>query len=74
MESERVIWILLGGFFVLCAFGLSLIKIDKEELKNSIHTNPSMALFRYSAYRWGAVVVLSIIGIALLSTGLGWLS
>lgn len=74
MDTEGVIWMLLGAAFILCAIGLSLVKIDKDNLKESIHTNLGMALFRFSAYRWGAVFILSIIGIAFLSIGLGWLS
>ena len=74
MESENVIWLFLGGLFLLCAIGLSLVKIDREQLKTSTHTNPGMALFRFGAYRWGAVTVLGVIGLVLLSIGFGWLS
>jgi hypothetical protein len=73
MESERIIWLFLGGYFVLCAMGLGFVKTDKEALKQSVHINPGMALFRFGTYRWDIVVVLSVIGISLLSAGLGWI-
>ena len=74
MDTEGLIWMFLGTAFILCAISLSLVKIDKDDLKESIHRNPGMALFRFGAYRWGAVFILSIIGMAFLSIGLGWLS
>lgn len=74
MESDSIIWLFLGGFFLLCAIGLSLVRIDRGKLRASSHTNPGMALFRFGAYRWGAVMVLSVIGLVLLSIGFGWLS
>ena len=74
METERIIWLFLGGLFVLCAVGLALVKTDREQLKTSTHTNPGMALFRFGAYRWGAVTVLGAIGLVLLSISFGWLS
>ncbi len=74
MESDSIIWLFLGGLFLLCAIGLSLVRIDRGKLKASFHTNPGMALFRFGAFRWGAVVVFGTIGLVLLSIGLGWLN
>lgn len=74
MDTEGLIWMLLGTAFILSAIGLSLVKIDKDDFKESIHRNSGMAFFRFGAYRWGAVFILSIIGMAFLSIGLGWLS
>jgi hypothetical protein len=73
MESEQVIFILLGIFALLFSIVLSFIKIDKNELTDKIHTMPGIALFRFPAYRWGTVIMGVILGILCISLGFGWL-
>ena len=73
MESETLIWTLLGGMFLFVALALSLVTIDKNQLQDSTHSNPGMALFRFGIYRWGAVAVMGVIGLVLLSVSFGWL-
>jgi hypothetical protein len=73
VEAEQVIFILLGIMAFLCGVGLSLVKIDKEELKSYIHTMPGLALFRFPAYRWFGVIFCIVISLLFLSLGFGWL-
>ena len=73
MESEQIIFKLLGVFALLCGVGLSFVTIDKTELNYKIHTMPGMALFRFPAYRWGAVLMCTLIGVFFLFLGFGWL-
>ncbi len=72
MESEQAIWIVLGAFAILCGVGLAVAKLDKRELEESVHSNPGLALYRFSWYRWGAVLVCIGGGIIVLVEGLGW--
>ena len=73
MELEQMIFILFGVAALLCSVALSFVTIDKEELRGKTHTMPGMALFRFPAYRWGAVIMCAVIGIFSFSLGFGWL-
>ncbi len=73
MEPEQIIFIAFGIAALLCGVGLSLVKINKEELSGKIHTMPGMSLFRFPAYRWGAVAIFGVLGIFSISLGYGWL-
>ena len=74
MESEQIIWLFLGGMFILVAIGLSAVKTNKEQLQSVAHSNPGMALFRFGLYRWGVVMVFGSVGLVLMLIGFGWLS
>ena len=74
MESEQIIGVIAGCLVILLGIALVFVKIEKVGLENSSHTNPGLALFRFGAYRWGVVLVCFIVGVLLLSFGLGWLA
>jgi|GraSoiStandDraft_32_1057276.scaffolds.fasta_scaffold470344_2 hypothetical protein len=62
----------MGAFSLFVSFGLALVKINRSELEMKSRSNPGLALFRFSAYRWGAVLVCFVFGLFSLFVGLGW--
>jgi ABC-type Co2+ transport system permease subunit len=71
METEQTITFVMGCLFMLVGVLLSLVKVDRERLLKSTHSNPGLALFRFPAYRWGMVAVLFVGGTVLILIGLG---
>ena len=40
METEQLVFFIIAGMALLAGVGLSLVKIDKDNLKSKIHTSP----------------------------------
>lgn len=69
-ESEQAwISILFGVIGVLIGIGLALAKIDPDELRKKSHTNPGLALYRFTSYRWAVVVILFVFGAIMVVSG-----
>jgi hypothetical protein len=49
--TEVVRW-MLGSAFLLGGLGLPLAKVDTDDLKEQIHTNPGAALYRFTWFRY----------------------
>jgi len=52
---------LLPGLFALVGIGVLLVRVDPDQLREKIHTNPGFALYRFRVFRYGVAVALFII-------------
>jgi len=60
---------LFGIIGVVIGIGLTLAKIDSDELRKKSHTNPGLALYRFASYRWAVVVILIVFGAIMVVSG-----
>ena len=58
MEIEALLHWLLPTLFVLVGVGLIFVQVDPERLREKIHSNPGLALYRFRAFRYGAALTL----------------
>jgi len=65
--------LLIGISWILVGAGLAFADVNRSELLGRAHTMPGLSLFRFPAFRWGAVVVLIAGGALFLFNGLGWI-
>jgi hypothetical protein len=72
MREIELAWfsIVVGVVLILVAIGLALAKIDPNELRKKSHSNPGVALYRFTAYRWAMVIILFALG--LVTLGFSW--
>lgn len=70
MNPEQIILFIAGCVVFLLGVALIFVKIDKKQLKESSHSNPGYALFRFDAYRYGVVAICFVVGLLLLALGL----
>ena len=69
-ESEVALILMVAGVIVvLIGSGLACVRINPRELSKKSHTSPGLALFRFSAYRWGGVIVCLIVGVIMIVSG-----
>ncbi len=73
MATEQLTFILFSLVWFLIGIGLIFVKIDADNLKSKSHAMPGLALFRFSLFRWGAVLVCIIGSTIFLLLGLRWL-
>jgi hypothetical protein len=52
---------LLPALFVLVGIALLCVRVDRDQLREKIHTNPGFALYRFRSFRYGAVAALFIL-------------
>jgi hypothetical protein len=61
MDIEHLVRWLLVGLGSLVGVGLLVVRADPEQLREKLHTNPGLALFRFRAFRYGVAAVGFII-------------
>jgi hypothetical protein len=61
MEIKHAMPWLLPGVFVLIGIGVLLVRAVPEQLREKIHTNPGIALYRFRVFRYGVAAALFIV-------------
>jgi hypothetical protein len=71
MKDITPLWLFFGILEVLCALGLAFVKIDKAALSEMSHSNPGLALFRFTAWWWFLVSITFLSGVFFIAAGIG---
>jgi len=61
MLMRQPIASILAGLFVLVGIALLFVRVDSERLREKIHTNPGLALYRFRVFRYGVAAALFIL-------------
>jgi len=64
MLIQAPIGSIMAGLFVLAGVALLFVRVDSEKLREKIHTNPMLALYRFRVFRYGIAAVLFILAAA----------
>ena len=68
METDRVLGWAMLFLFALVGVGLLLATIDRDSLKEKVHINPGLALFRFPTFRYAVVIACFIMAAVAGST------
>ena len=61
MLIQAPIEYIFAGLFVLAGVALLFVRVDSEKLREKIHTNPMLALYRFRVFRYGVAAGLFIV-------------
>jgi hypothetical protein len=64
MLIQAPIEYIFAGLFVLAGVALLFVRVDSEKLRENIHTNPMLALYRFRVFRYGVAAALFIVAAA----------
>jgi hypothetical protein len=53
MDIEQLVRWFLVGLGLLVGVGLLLARVDPDQLREKMHTNPGLALYRFRVLRYG---------------------
>ena len=70
---DPVIGIVLGIAFVIVGLGLLFVTVDADKLRKKSHTNPMLALYRFSFWRYGLALVAIGGGLISILCATGWI-
>jgi hypothetical protein len=61
MLIQAPIEYIFAGLFVIAGVALLFVRVDSEKLREKIHTNPLVALYRFRVFRYGLAAALFIV-------------
>lgn len=66
MNTENSIGPILAVLFVLVGVAMLFVRVDRKQLREKIHTNPALALYRFPVFRYGTAAALFVLAAVVL--------
>jgi hypothetical protein len=72
-NDSVIIEYVIAAVLILIGIAIFFVEIDVENLRSKSRTNPMMALWRFSWWRYGQAIICLLIGVLIISSVNGWI-